>query len=302
MLTLENRALRLTILPEVGAKIYDLVSLRTGRALLWHNPRIEPQPYPIDSIFDNYWCGGWDDCFPTCDGCRFQGAEYPDLGELRSLKWRVEECGAGHAVLSCYGPISPVRVVKTVRLDGDAPVLTLRHQITNIGPRPVEFIWGTHAALNAGPATRLVIPARTAQVAESSCAGFGAAGQIYAWPRLETPVGVRDMSLAAPPGTGDYCGHYAYDLEAGWYAVDDMEAGERFRLEFPLETCPTLWMWLNYGGYRGLHHVIVEPWTSRPVNLAEASHAGTSRSLAPGAMFDVEVRATVESLVEGVSR
>jgi hypothetical protein len=39
--------------------------------------------------------------------------------------------------------------------------------------------------------------------------------------------------------------------------------------------------------------VIVEPWTSYPVNLAEAVRGGTSRVLEPGANFDVEVKATV---------
>ena len=71
------------VLPEVGAKIYDLIWKPTGRNILYHNPRIAPQVYPIESEFDNYWCGGWDDAFPTCDGCVFRNQRYPDLGELR---------------------------------------------------------------------------------------------------------------------------------------------------------------------------------------------------------------------------
>jgi len=56
---LENDWLRASVLPEVGAKIYDLIWKPAGRNLLWHNPRILPQTYPIDGNFDNYWCGGW---------------------------------------------------------------------------------------------------------------------------------------------------------------------------------------------------------------------------------------------------
>ena len=68
-LDLENRWLKVRLLPDLGAKIYDVIWKPTGRNFLWHNPRIAPQPYPIEADFDNYWCGGWDDAFPTCDEC-----------------------------------------------------------------------------------------------------------------------------------------------------------------------------------------------------------------------------------------
>jgi hypothetical protein len=52
-------------------------------------------------------------------------------------------------------------------------------------------------------------------------------------------------------------------------------------------------MWLNYGGWRGHHHVILEPWTSVPVNLAQAYEQKTSRTLEAGEEFTVEISATV---------
>ena len=86
---MENDWLRLTVLPDVGAKIYDLVWKNTRRNFLWHNPRISPQPYALEANFDNYWCGGWDEGFPTCDECDHQGEHYPNLGELRAVRWSV---------------------------------------------------------------------------------------------------------------------------------------------------------------------------------------------------------------------
>jgi len=87
---LESELLSLSILPDLGAKIYDLIWTPSGRQVLWQNPRIRPQPYPIDSNFDNYWCGGWDEGFPTCDACEHNGESYPNLGELRSVRWTLE--------------------------------------------------------------------------------------------------------------------------------------------------------------------------------------------------------------------
>ncbi len=181
---LKNDWLKLSILPDVGAKIYDLISKPTGQNFLWHNPRIAPQPYPIEGNFDNYWCGGRDDGFPTCDECDHGGEHYPNLGELRSVRWTVEAAGVEgeHAVvrLSAFGPISPVRAEKTIILAGI--------------------------------------------VGQSSDPKLGKPGQRHAWPMLETPAGRTDMSRVQAFEAKIFCGHYATDLEAGWYAVEDGRA------------------------------------------------------------------------------
>ncbi len=300
---LENDWLRASVLPEPGAKIYDLLWKPTGRNLLWHNPRIPPQTFPVDANVDNHWCGGWDEGFPTCDPCEYRGEQYPSLGELRSLKWNVKAAGAdkkkAFVKLGAYGPISPVHAQKTITLAADAPVLRMRYEITNVGPLPVEFIWGTHPALHAHENLILRIPAKTGIVGQATDARMGKAGQRYAWPRLETAEGVVDMSRVQGIEAKVAGGHYATDLEAGWYAVEDTRTGEGFLLTFPLAECPYLWMWLVYGGWRGYHHIIVEPWTSYPNKLADAVRQGTHRTLAPGERFSVEIATTVYGREEG---
>jgi len=300
---LESDFLQASVLPDVGAKIYDLVWKSMGRNLLWHNPRILPQTYPIDANFDNYWCGGWDDGFPTCDPCEYRGEQYPSLGELRSVKWQIQAAGAdddkAFVKLAAFGPISPVRAEKTVTLMAKSPVLRMRYEITNLGPLPLEFIWGTHPALAAHENLILRIPAKTAMVGQATDPRLGTSDQHYAWPLLETPGGVVDMSRVQGIDAKVACGHYALDLQAGWYAVEDSRSGEGFLLKFPQEECPYLWMWLVYGGWRGYHHVIVEPWTSYPNKLAEAVRRNTHRTLFPGERFSVEVAATVYLGEEG---
>jgi len=300
---LESDWLRASVLPEVGAKIYDLIWKPGDRNLLWHNSRILPQTYPIDANFDNYWCGGWDDGFPTCDPCEYRGESYPALGELRSVRWQVIDSGANRqeafVKLASFGPISAVRAVKTVTLLADVPVLRMNYEITNLGPLPLEFIWGTHPALEAYEHLFLRIPAKTGIVGQATHPRLGSPGQRYAWPRLETPTGVTDMSRVQGMDAKIACGHYATHLEAGWYAVEDTRNGEGFLLKFPLHLCPYLWMWLVYGGWRGYHHIIIEPWTSYPNKLAEAVQHQTHRTLRAGERFAVEVIATVYRPDEG---
>jgi hypothetical protein len=298
-LRLENDWLQVTLLPEVGAKIYDLIWKPSQRNFLWHNPRISPQPYAIEANFDNYWCGGWDDGFPTCDECDHAGEHYPNLGELRSLHWNVKraaETRNGATVqLTVFGPISPVRVTKTVTIYNEKPIVSVHWEITNVGFLPIDFIWGTHPAIDPGQSALLRVPAKTGLVSLSSHPLLGAPGQKYSWPVLETEAGQTYMSLTQPQEAGIFCGHTATDLEGGWYAVEDRDTGEGFLLQFPHDICPYLWMWLVYGGWRGYRHVILEPWTSHPANLAQAVRQRTHRVLQAGETFEVQVCATIYS-------
>jgi len=298
-ITLANDWLQLTVLPEVGAKIFDLVWKPSGRNFLWHNPRIRPQPYAIDANFDNYWCGGWDEGFPTCDECNHAGEHYPNLGELRSLCWtveRAEETDRGAvAQLTAFGPVSPIHARKTIELCHESPVVKVQSEIINLGPLPIDYLWGTHPAIEPGQRALLRVPAKTGIVGLASHPSLGLPNQRYTWPNLETEWGLSDMSLTQSKEAGVFCGHYATDLEAGWYAIEDLDAGLGFLLHFPLDVCPNIWMWLVYGGWRGYRHVILEPWTSRPVNLAEAARLESHRVLKTGERFAVQLYATIFS-------
>ncbi|MGI9072961.1 MAG: hypothetical protein ACR2JB_17020 [Bryobacteraceae bacterium] len=296
-LRLENDLISLSILPDPGAKIYDLVWKPSRRQILWQNPRILPQRFPIDSNFDNYWCGGWDEGFPTCDACEHNGESYPNLGELRSIRWNVDnlQCVGEDAIaeLSAFGPITPVRALKRIAVCRGT--VSIHCELLNLGPLGFDFIWGSHPALKVTPSTILHIPAETGVVQLSSSASFGSPGQQYAWPVIQTPVGHTDMSRIPPAQTGTFCGHYATGLRGSSYGLEFGGEDLGLILEFPREQCPSLWMWLVYGGWRGYYHAIIEPWTSCPVNLAEAVRQNTHKRLEPGQTFCVDVKLRLQA-------
>jgi hypothetical protein len=291
-ITLDNEWLRVSILPEIGGKIYDLISKPTGRNFLWHNPRVLPQPYPVEAAMVDFWCGGWDDIFPTCESCEFQGLQYPALGELHKVQFGVDDLcvdGAdGVARLSAFTHISPVKAEKTITVRG--PVVHVRSEITNLGPLPLDFIWGTHPAFQPSRQMILRLPAKTGIVAHSSGPNFGEKGQRYAWPNLNTTAGtVVDMSRVYGMDAKGFCGHYATDLAEGWYALEDPETGEGVVVKFPVDLCPYIWMWLGYGGWRGHWVLIIEPYTSYPVRLSHAVEVNTHRRIASQETFTVDV-------------
>jgi galactose mutarotase-like enzyme len=296
---LQNEFLQVTVLPGIGAKVFDLIHRPTGHNFLWHNPRIAPQPYPIEANFDNYWCGGWDDAFPTCEACLFRGEQYPNLGELRSIDWAVEAQSDGSVSLSAPGPISAVAAKKTVRLLGRS--VEMEYEVTNLGPAGIDFLWGTHPAYAIDGGTILHVPARTGIVGSASDPSLGAPGQRYPWPVLETAGGSLDMTRTLPSAANVSCGHYATELSAGWYALEHAGRQQSLLFEFDLEICPYLWMWLSYGGWRGYHVAVIEPWTSYPVTLSEAEQARTHRHLAGGETFRTSVKVTPGEVGQSVS-
>ncbi len=285
----KNDTLQIAVLPDVGAKILDLTYRPAAQNFLWHNPRIEPQRYPVEANFDNYWCGGWDDGFPTCETCFHNGETYPNLGELRSIRWDIETATESYIHLSASGPISPVRARKELRLLDDT--LEMHFSVQHVGYTPIEFIWGTHPAYAITRDCILHIPAKRGLVGQANYPVLGEPGQSYEWPILNTSHGSLDMSRMHAPGKLS-AGHYATELTAGWYALEYPERQTGMLLEFPIDVCPYLWLWLSYGGWRGYYVAVVEPWTSCPVTLTDAIAAKTHRVLDPGETFSCTVRAT----------
>lgn len=319
-LILENRRLRVTVLPELGGHVFELVDKAADRDLLWHNPRTPPRRAPFGAYFDDWWSGGWDEIFPSGDVARLHGEPLPYMGELWSVPWSVEEADAveGSAVLTTTGlaTIAPARLERTLELRGDEPILRARYRLTNLDVRPLPFLWGIHPCFAVSPANRIDLPARRMLIGVSSDPAMGEVGTAYEWP--EQPCGTvalragdagdagdaRDVSRDArrilPASAAVFGGHWATDLQAGWLALTDTSTRRGIALSFPVDVFPHAWLWQVYGGWRGHHHLCLEPWTGYPMQLEEAAAAGRARELGPGETLEAEVRFVLFDGLESV--
>jgi hypothetical protein len=70
---LENRFLRLVVLPEAGAKIWQITYKPLDASLLWNHPRVLPARHAIHARYDDVWSGGWDELFPNDEAGTLQG-------------------------------------------------------------------------------------------------------------------------------------------------------------------------------------------------------------------------------------
>lgn len=99
---LRGDVLELSVFPDAGGKILDLVHRPSGVNLLWQNPRLPPQRTYASAPFDDVWCSGWDEIFPTDAPCELNGVAYHDHGDLwiGPWEWQVEQDDGRAAVLA----------------------------------------------------------------------------------------------------------------------------------------------------------------------------------------------------------
>jgi galactose mutarotase-like enzyme len=281
---LENEHVRLVVLPGAGGKIFEFTHKASGRDLLYHNPRVPVRAPVFGSNFDDWWSGGIDEAFPNGVPVERNGEQLPYIGEAWSLPWDMRQDTSSSLTLTVSGVILPFQLQRRIELRDDEPFARLTYTVSNTGLEPFDFIWGIHAALDVGPATRLLVPATTGVIEESAPDDrLGPSGTSYPWAESKiTALGLE------PAGTVDF--HYATDLQEGWAAVWDEQLQSGFGITFPRDVFNTAWVWVVDGGWRGLRAVALEPWTSWPADLNAAAEAGRSRRLAPGVPLSVDVR------------
>ena len=306
-LILENAAMRVTVLPETGGHVVELVDKAADRNLLWSNPRTFPRRAPYGAHFDDWWSGGWDEIFPTGDRAELHGEMLPYMGELWSVPWTATAAttaGSATVRLVGAGTMAPARMEKTLELRADEPVLHVTYRLTNLDVRPLPFLWGIHPSFAVTPDHRIDLPADRMLVGVASGPAMGTAGLEYRWPEqpdATAPGGSRDVARVLPRTAAVFGGHWATDLRAGWLSLTDTAARRGVALAFSREVFPHAWLWQVYGGWRGHHHVCLEPWTGYPMQLEEAAAAGRARVLAPGAALDAEVAFVLFEGLAGVA-
>lgn len=302
---LENELLRVTLLPQLGGKIWQLSFKPADRDLLWQHPRLTPQRVPFHSVYDDVFYGGWDELFPNDLPEQIGGEQLPDHGEVWTLPWSVAvvrdtpEEAIVH--LSVTTPISSARVEKWITLRAGEPKLRFRHRITSLGAHEQPFLWKLHAAMALGEASRIDVPARNVYIEDFGPPRNGQTQLSYSWPFVIDAAGERhDMRRTLPPTAQVNEFQYATELTAGWCSITHPHERLGFGLSFDPAVLPACWLFATYGGWRNLSTVVLEPCTGYGVSLAQGIGSGTHQVLQPGQQIDVEIVATVFTGAAGV--
>lgn len=255
---LENGALAVAVLPELGGKIASLVSRRTGREWLWRNPHL---PYrraaPGDSYVALHDTGGIDECFPTVAPTE----SLPDHGELWSQAWTIEERGEDRLALRAVGPQGRYGFRRALQLPRGAARLELAYEVENLSARELPFVWCLHPLFAIEPGMQIELPGATPiRVPDPRAPGF------------------------APSATKRFAG----PLARGEVGLRSADGRESLRLRFDPAEIPFVGLWQNYAGWSGAHtppyfNLGLEPSIGDADGLDDARARGSAAILAPGA-------------------
>jgi hypothetical protein len=294
---LENELLRLSVFPDLGAKVYDLVYKPSMTNILWHNPRIPLGRPSFGSRFDDVWSGGWDEIFPTDAESVVEGVRYPEMGEVWGLPWKYEIEQRRHSVsvtTKVVCPISPAEITRKITLRGGDTGARFYYEIRNLSSDEIRFLWKVHAAFPINDECRIDIEAKRGIVDPKYSDGIGS--KSYPWPTAKLRSGAElDVSRVRPEDRTCTL-HYVTGLEKGAVRFVDPVNEVETEIRFPKNVMDNVWLFLAYGGWRGLYTAVIEPSTSYGTDLAEAIRQGHCSRLEGGgrltATVDVSVRRT----------
>jgi galactose mutarotase-like enzyme len=247
---LGNENVEITVVPELGAKIISLKSLRTGREWMWH-PSGELELFhnsPGDD-FSRSPLVGLDECLPTIAPCIWRERKLPDHGEVWSAEWSLDEEAwqKGAIKTSVRLEVSPFDFQRTIELDENG--IQFSYQLSNRNSTPEYFLWAMHPLLRIQEDDRVVLPASTRAL-------LGGADWVDAVDSA-IPKGNCSKLVAGP-------------LTEGLGGIHNPKTGEQLDFEWNATENNALGLWLTRGGWHGHHHFAIEPANAGADALTDA--------------------------------
>jgi galactose mutarotase-like enzyme len=302
-IVLENRFLRVIILPETGAKIWQITYKPFDTDLLWNNPRIAPARLPSNSRYDDVWSGGWDELFPNDEMAIIDGEAYPDHGELWTGDWGTEPFSHGDEAgvsLRYITPISSIEVEKTIRLRRDQARIELDYRFTNRGRTAFPFLWKLHPAMAVSPQHRIDFPPMSVALEPAFPGTLAGSSEPATWPLIKTPRGDVDLRRVTPEDARQLYFFYGTQMHGNWCALTNSATGLACGLQFDSAVFPCCWLFATYGGWRSYNVAVLEPCTGYPLNFEAMKAAGRQRSMASGETLQTRVQFLVQEGLRSV--
>ncbi len=248
---LRSDALEVAVVPELGAKIISLKSLRAQREWLWHpKDKLELFKNSARDEFSASTLVGIDECLPTIMPCSWRGRQLPDHGEVWHAPWAVDAQAWQLGVLKTHIKLehSPFVFERVLRLEEDQ--LQFHYKLSNAAEVEEYFIWAMHPLLRLRKGDALELPKSTRALFNGE-----------AW--------IDDVTSAIPQDA--CCKAFARPVLEGWAAVKNNVDGGRLQFNWDPSANNTLGLWLTRGGWHGHHHFAIEPANADHDSLAVAA-------------------------------
>ena len=218
--------------------------------------------------FDRGDCSGFDDMFPTINGCYYprkpwKGIKVPDHGEVQSIPWNYE-LKEDSIFLSVHGIRFPYKLEKNIKIKNEN-CLHIDYRVKNYSAYDFDFIWAAHPLFNCNENTEIILPETVNKIINvyNNSERLGKYGEIHSWPVTNSNTeNEYDMSKICSRSF-KYCEKYYVqdELKEGWSSLYDKKNGDMITLLYPIKKVPYLGVWVNKGGFMDQYNVALEPCT-----------------------------------------
>jgi len=304
---IENEILRVVVLIDKGADIYEFLHKPSDTDFVWRSPwgvRDPKQFVPTTGSGTELWLdqyeGGWQTVLP---GGGFP-SQYGDVqmglhAEVNTIPWdsQIVVDSPETVTLKCSVRTyrTPFYFEKSITLDSLSPVLKTTQTIINEGEEEAHVVWGEHIAIGEPflnencvidlPGGTIVNHPDIFHPNNTLKEGFEGP-----WPWNQNLAGNRvDSRIIPSKAARTYDMSYIKDMPEGWYAITDKEKGVGLGVSYPLDIFPYLWYWQSFGGgfgypwYGRTYNLGLEPFTSYTnQGLAQAIENGTALKMNAG--------------------
>ena len=278
----ESANLRVIVAPSVGGKVVGITHLPSGHEFLWRDDKRVLKRQQAGTEYDSNFFGGIDELLPNDLPENICGIDLPDHGELWTtpFNYKIED-----EKLALWGilPLSGLEYCRTMSLSDHEPRIDFRYQIRNTQEKPFPLLWKLHAALQIAEGDRIICPAEKAKVADLEYSRWQS-NEPFNWPNIE---GAR--ADVVPPVSNQMDFLYLYELHQGRMGLANQSSGMCFEYRFDPEVFPVCWLFASYGGFNNSYTAILEPCTTMPMSVNEASSSGVTAVLQPGETLETEV-------------
>lgn len=313
---LENDTLRVGVLVDKGADVFELTYKPRDVDCMWHSPIPLQKPFVAtnalpEGAFHDYYYGGWQEVLPSAGWAEepYQGTYQGLHGEISLLPFRARiledspELVTLEVTVRCYR--SPLALTRRMSLRGDQPVLFIEERLENESAGEFAVMWGHHPAFGRpflDETCTVAADAGAVDVLAYHPNGLWEPGEDYRFPLvLNRRTGqLEDITRVRSQETRSVDVVRFKDLRAGWYGLTSERLEVGVGLAWDAKLFPSLWMWQVYGGhddypwYGRTYNCALEPFTSwPPAGVANALANGTARVLAAGERIETHLVAVL---------
>ena len=260
---IENKDLRIIIIPSLGGKIASIYRKDKDFELLYQNQEDKYRRPQMYDDFSKYDASGFDDAFPSIDASIVKHQDnvvlYPDHGEIWSAEFQAR---VRKKKLELFYESKEFNYSYEKNFSIQGGSLTIHYKIFNKGINDFPCIWAMHCLVKCEENMELLLPKATKKIINVlNSNSLGAVGRILDYPETLGEDGqtfnLNQVRSKDSETMEKYYvkGKVAKGMCGAYYPSKDVN----YRIYYKKRKLPYLGVWINEGGYRGDYNCALEP-------------------------------------------